>query len=98
MNSLIRDVLIPSAAAIGLLAATIADTVAADESFDDESSIVVARVTPVAPVASAAAAQPAPAARDQGADSREPASRSNGIEPHCERTGRIGKFKITRCD
>jgi hypothetical protein len=98
MNSLIRDVLIPSAAAIGLLAATIVDTAAADESFHDEPSVVVATVASVAPAASAAAAQPAPAARSPRADSREPASRSSGIEPRCERTGRIGKFKITRCD
>jgi hypothetical protein len=98
MTSLIRDVLIPSAAAIGLLAATIADTAAADESFYDEPSIVVAKAGPVAPSSSAPAARPAPTAQRTDADAREPVSRSNGIEPRCERTGRIGKLKITRCD
>jgi hypothetical protein len=98
MTSLIRDVLIPSAAAVGLLAATIADTAAADESFYDEPTIVVARAAPVAPSSRAPAARSAPEDRSTAAEAREPESRSSGIEPRCERTGRIGKFRITRCD
>ena len=92
MTSLIRDVLFPSAAALGLLAAAITDSAVADESFYDEPVAVVA----AAPVA---AKSQSPAARKTASgEAREESSRENGIEPRCERTGRIGKYKITRCD
>ena len=99
MTSLIRDVLFPSAAALGLLAAAVTDSAVADESFYDEPVAVVA----AAPVAVAAAPVTAKSAglgarKTATADSQEKGNRTNGIEPRCERTGRIGKFKITRCD
>lgn len=99
MTSLIRDVLFPSAAAIGLLAAAITDSAVADESFYDEPVAVVA-AAPVAVAAPSVAVKSAtPGARKtESAEMREEGSRANGIEPRCERTGRIGKFKITRCD
>ena len=98
MTSLIRDVLFPSAAALGLLAAAITDTAVADESFYDEPVAVVA-AAPIAVAPSATVKTATPGARKAAtAEAREEGNRANGIEPRCERTGRIGKFKITRCD
>ena len=99
MTSLIRDVLFPSAAALGLLAGAITDSAVADESFYDEPVAVVAAApigvaAPSVPVTSASAG----ARRTTTVGVREEGPRATAIEPRCERTGRIGKFKITRCD
>ena len=99
MTSLIRDVIFPSAAALGLLAATVIDPAVADESVYDEPAAVVA-AAPVAVAATSITEKSASvgARKTATAEAREEGSRANGIEPRCERTGRIGKFKITRCD
>ena len=102
MSSLIRDVLFPSAAALGLLVAAAVDTATAEEAGPARTAVVTAAPVVVAAVraetavsvAPVAAANAAPRA-DVGADESE---RSNGIERRCDRTGRIGKFRITRCD
>ena len=103
MTSLIRDVLFPSAAALGLLAAAITDPAVADESYydDDPAAIIAAAPIAVVTASSAVTAQVAPtvAARSTVATgARAEGNKGNGIETRCERTGRIGKFKITRCD
>ena len=102
MTSLIRDVLFPSAAAIGLLAAAIVDTAGADESFYDEPSAVVAAAAPrdvgTSARSSTAVAPAAVTSPSSKAEARADDDRSSGVEARCERTGRIGKFKITRCD
>ena len=102
MTSLIRDVLFPSAAALGLLAAAITDSAMADESYYDEPTAVIA-AAPItvattsrpltAQVSATTTAQPKAILR-----ARAKGNRSNGVEARCERTDRIGKFKITRCD
>ena len=99
MTSLIRDVLFPSAAALGLLAAAITDSAVADESFFDEPVAVVAAAPVAATVSPRLGTATAPAARaSTPVDARPEGNRASMIEPRCERTGRIGKFKITRCD
>jgi hypothetical protein len=99
MTSLIRDVLFPSAAALGLLAAAITDSAVADESFHDEPVAVVA-AAPVAVMAAPVTVKSSGlgARKTATAETQEEGRAKNGIEPRCERTGRIGKFKITRCD
>jgi hypothetical protein len=94
MTSLIRDVLFPAAAALGLLAAAAVDTARAGEAAAPKPAVIAA--------ASVIAAQPAAVADPSsdrastaGADERP---RKGGIERRCERTDRIGKFRITRCD
>ena len=91
MNSLIRDVLFPSAAAIGLLGAAVMDSAVADET-------VAKPVVAVASVATVAQVTPAPSKPSAVTETVEDEARPTGTERRCERTGRIGKFKITRCD
>jgi hypothetical protein len=99
MTSLIRDVLFPSAAALGLLAAAITDSALADESFYDEPVTVVAAARVPATAGPRPVTATAPAARaSTPVEARPEGNRASAIEPRCERTGRIGKFKITRCD
>jgi hypothetical protein len=93
MNSLIRDVLFPSAAAIGLLGAAVMDSAVADESTIAETAVVAA-----ASVATVAQVTPAPSKPAAIAETGDAEARPTSVERRCERTGRIGKFKITRCD
>lgn len=100
MNSLIRDVLFPSAAAIGLLGAAVMDSAVADESTIAETAVVAAAapIVAAAPVATVAQAASAPSRPSAVTETVEDEARPTSIERRCERTGRIGKFKITRCD
>ena len=103
MTSLIRDVIFPSAAAIGLLAAVITDPAVADESYYDEPAVAVAVAAPVTMATNVLrVVEPVvptvPARTSPTAEAHSENASSNGIEPRCDRTGRIGKFKITRCD
>jgi hypothetical protein len=100
MNSLIRDVLFPSAAAIGLLGAAVMDSAVADESTIADTAVVAAAapIVAAAPAATVAKAAPAPSRVAAANEALADEARPTGIERRCERTGRIGKFKITRCD
>jgi hypothetical protein len=101
MNSLIREVLFPSAAAIGLLVAAVMDSAVADESTIADTAVVVAAAAPTvaaAPVAGVAQVARAPSQPSTVDEAIEDEARPAGVERRCERTGRIGKFKITRCD
>ena len=92
MTSLFREVLLPSAAAVGLLLAAAVDVATAGES---------PRVKPVqiaaAPVL-AARHQPAPTQPTAEADPSRPRSKPLEVERRCDRIQRIGKFTVTRCD
>ena len=94
MTSLIRDVLFPSAAALGLLAAAAVDTARAGEAAAPKPAVIAA--------ASVSAVQPAAVApssdRASTASPADERPRKSDIERRCERTDRIGKFRITRCD
>ena len=92
MNSLIRDVLFPSAAANGLLGAAAMDSAIADETGAKPA------VVAVAPVATVAQVTPVLQRPSAVTETVEDEARPTSIERRCERTGRIGKFKITRCD
>ena len=94
MTSLIRDVLFPSVAALGLLAAAAVDTARAGEAATPKPAVIAAAsVTAVQP----AAVRPLPD-RAPSASPADELPRKGGIERRCERTDRIGKFRITRCD
>ena len=94
MTSLIRDVLFPSAAALGLLAAAAVDTARAGEAAAPKPAVIAA--------ATVSAGQPAAVApssnRAATASPADEGLRKGAIERRCERTDRIGKFRITRCD
>ncbi|HET7202395.1 MAG TPA: hypothetical protein VFI92_03420 [Steroidobacteraceae bacterium] len=94
MTSLIRDVLFPSVAAVGLLAAAAIDTATAEEAAPAAKPAVIAAasVGAVSQQATAPSHERAPVVAP--ADEQE----RSVIERRCERTGRIGKFRITRCD
>jgi hypothetical protein len=93
MTSLIRDVLFPSAAALCLLAAAAVDTAKAGEAVAPKPAVIAAAsVSVVQPAAEA----PSPDRASSAAADERP--RKGGVERRCERTDRIGKFRITRCD
>lgn len=94
MTSFIRDVLFPSAAALGLLAAAAVDTARAGEAAASKPAVIAA--APVSPVHPAAVAPSSERASTASPADEQP--RKGGIERRCERTDRIGKFRITRCD
>jgi hypothetical protein len=92
MSGLIRDVLFPSAAALVLLFAAAADVAVAEETAAAETAVLAAapaRGPAAPPVSSDVAPSPVAAAE---------AERAKGVERRCDRTERIGKFRITRCD
>ena len=91
MTSLIRDVLFPSAAALGLLCAAVTDSAMAEATTSPQPAVIAA--ASVAPVSLEPSSLPQDSSAKIEGD-KKPA----GIEGRCERTGRIGKFKITRCD
>ena len=92
MTSLFREVLLPSAAAVGLLLAAAVDVATAGESPG---------VKPVqlasAPVL-AAPHQPAPTQPTAEADPSRPRNKPLAVERRCDRIERIGKFTLTRCN
>ena len=100
MKSLIRDVLFPSAAAIGLLGAAVMDSALADESTIADLAVVAAAepIVAAAPVATVAQVTPAASKPSAVTEVVDDEAQPTSIERRCERTGRIGKFKITRCD
>ena len=95
MTSLIRDVLLPSAAALGLLMAAAIDTAGAEEPAAPKPALIAAASISSVPQQQRAAP---PQERASVASPDDADSRPSGIERRCERTGRIGKFHITRCD
>jgi hypothetical protein len=93
MTSLIRDVLFPSAAALALLAAAAIDTAVAEEAAPAKPAVIAA-----APVGAVPQQATAPLQEGASTVTRDDEQKTNGIERRCDRTGRIGKFRITRCD
>ena len=93
MTSLIRDVLFPSAAALGLLAAAAVDTARAGEAAAPKPAVIAAATVSAGQPAAVA---PSPDRPSTAAADERP--RKSDIERRCERTDRIGKFRITRCD
>ncbi len=88
MRTLISEVLLPASAAVGLLAMLTIPPATAEDRAPQSTTTAALSATAVA-VASAQQATPSRTATDR---SVQPA-----IEPRCERTERIGKFTITRC-
>jgi len=92
MTSLFREVLLPSAAAVGLLLAAAVDVATAGEAPEAKPVQIAA-----APV-SAAPHQPARRQPIVEADLSRPRNKPLEVERRCDRIQRIGKFTITRCD
>ena len=92
MPSLIREVLLPSAAAVVLLFVAAVDVaIAADASGVEPVQIAAAQVA-------SARHQPAPTKPTASADSSRPSTKPLEVVRRCARTERIGKFSITKCD
>ncbi len=92
MRSLISEVLLPAAAAVGLLAMLAIPPATAEERVPQAAaSTTVAAVS--APSVPAHRIVPSSPATDRSAESSRPT-----IERRCERVERIGKFAITRCE
>lgn len=98
MSTLIRDVLFPSAAAIGLLAAAAADLAVAQEVPSTDRA--AAYQTPYKAVTAVRMPSIESAAARSGEAPMLPEQepRRSVVEPRCERIERIGKFAMTRCD
>ena len=92
MTSLFREVLLPSAAAVGLLFAVAVDVATAGEAPGVKPVQIAA-----APVL-AAPHQPAPTQPTAEADPSRPRNKPLEVERRCDRIQRIGKFTVTRCD
>ena len=92
MTSLFREVLLPSAAAVGLLFAAAIDVATAGDAPGVEPAQIAA--VPV----SAAPRQPAPTEPTADADPSRPRNKPLEVERRCDRIQRIGKFTVTRCD
>jgi hypothetical protein len=94
MSTLIRDVLLPSAAAIGLLVGvTVGPALAGQEPAGDEPATVVAAAVKPEPGEFEVPMQRANPARDTAAAS-EPAEPDGN---RCRRVGRIGKTTARHC-
>jgi hypothetical protein len=88
MRTLISEVLLPASAAVGLLAMLTIHPATAEDRAPQPTTTVSLSAASVA-LASAQQATPSRTAMDR--------SVQQAIEPRCERTERIGKFTITRC-
>jgi uncharacterized protein involved in high-affinity Fe2+ transport len=92
MTSLFREVLLPSAAAVGLLFVASADVATAREAPGVEPVQIAAAPVP------AARHQPVPMQPTAEADPSRPRNKPLEVERRCDRIQRIGKFTVTRCD
>jgi hypothetical protein len=92
MTSLFREVLLPSAAAIGLLFLAAVDVATAGEATVIEPVQVAAAPVP------AARHQPAAAEPTTEADSSRPRKKPLELKRRCDSVQRIGKFSITQCN
>ena len=92
MTSLIREVLLPSAAAVALLFAATVDVATAGEAPGVEPVQIAAAPVPAAPH------QPAPTQSTAEADPSRPRNKPLEVERRCDRIQRIGKFTVTQCD
>ena len=92
MKTLISEVLLPAAAAVGLLAMLAVPPATAEEP----------PAAPAAVATLAAAGAPTQSARQtvaaQDAVGTAKAGRKPTVEPRCERVERIGKYAFTRCE
>ena len=92
MTSLLREILLPSFAAVGLLFAATVDVATAGEAPGVEPVQIAAAPVPAAPH------RPARTEPTAEADPSRPRNKPLAVERRCDRIERIGKFTLTRCD
>jgi hypothetical protein len=96
MFSLIRDVLMPAAPAVALIAMLVsAPTAKAEEVPADGTLAIAAAALPAARALPGSGAAPAEGRR--GAAGTEEVAADSPDAPQCRRVDRIGKFTIRRC-
>ena len=96
MPNFIRDVLLPGAAAVGLLLAfTIGPARAHEEASSIAPDATLAARAPQSTRLRPDLAEPDARGEQEAEASEQPDS---GFEPSCDRVRRIGKFTLTRCD
>jgi hypothetical protein len=96
MKTLIRDVLIPSSTSVALAIGLIVAQVPAGHAAEVAKAPPAAAAVVAVPVAAAVA--PAAALSAEATPAIEKADEASGVERRCERVGRIGKVRMTRCE